>query len=187
MIIKETPLNDCYLVSFPKQSDTRGSFMRSFDRSAFAKIGVNTPVDHSAEAFNPSRSTLRGMHFQGDPTPDAKLVRCISGAAFDVVVDLRPGSSSYKQWFGINLKGEESHQAILVPAGFAHGYLTLSANTTLSYHLFAPYVAELQKGFRFDDPEIGIEWPSFPKIIGERDKGLPLFSTIEPQLNPISP
>jgi len=186
MVIEETPLKDCYRVSFSKKSDARGSFVRSFDRSAFAKIGFHTTVDHSAEAYNPNCLTLRGMHFQSNPMPDAKLVRCTSGAAFDVVVDLRPNSPSYKQWFSIILKADESHKAIFIPEGFAHGYLTLSANTTLSYHLFSPYEGQLQRGFRFDDPEIGIEWPSPPKIIGERDKGLPYFSKIEPEFKSIS-
>ena len=186
MIVEETQLKDCYSVSFPTLADDRGSFVRSFDRSAFAKIGLHAPVDHSAEAFNPNGFTLRGMHFQGDPHPDAKLVRCTSGTAFDVVVDLRPGSPSYKKWLRTILKGEESHKAVWVPKGFAHGYLTLSANTTLSYHLFTPFEPDLQRGFRFDDPEIGIEWPSHPKIIGERDRGLPSFSTLVPQLKPIA-
>ena len=179
MEIEETPLKDCFLVSFPHHADARGSFIRSFDRAAFARLGCHAPVDHTAEAFNPSRLTLRGMHCQIAPIADVKLVRCTSGAAFDVVVDLRRGSTSYKCWFGTILKAEDRHKALFVPEGFAHGYLTLLDNTTLSYHLFAPYHAELQCGFRFDDPDIGIEWPESPIMIGERDKGLPFFSKID--------
>jgi len=181
MKIEETPLKDCYILVFPVHSDARGHFMRSFDRSAFSSIGINAIIDHTAEAFNLAPYTLRGMHFQLNPHPEAKLVRCMSGAAFDVVVDLRRGSPSYKHWFGTSLTGDESHKALLVPAGFAHGYLTLTANTTLSYHLFAPYHAELQRGIRYDDPEIGIQWPASPQVIGERDKALPLLSEYDPQ------
>jgi len=178
MEVENTPLNSCFIVCFSIRDDERGSFMRSFDRSDFAKLGLRGWVDHTAEAFNHSRLTLRGMHFQASPTPDAKLVRCITGSVFDVVVDLRPKSATYQQWFGVTLNHTERHKALYVPGGFAHGYVTLSENTTLAYHLFAPYDPLLQRGFRFDDPDIGIIWPELPAVISERDTQLPSFAAL---------
>ncbi len=180
MQIEETALTGCFIVIFPQNNDVRGGFMRSFDRDVFTRFGLKTTIDHLAEASNPKRHTLRGMHFQASPLPDAKLVRCTKGAAFDVAVDLRPTSPTRGQWHGIRLT-EDDNKAFYIPEGFAHGYLTLSDNTTLTYQIFAPYRAELQKGFRYDDPAIGIDWPVPPALVGERDQTLPAFSHLWPQ------
>ena len=182
MEIEKTPLSDCYIIHFSRQIDARGSFTRSFDYSEFLNLGLPHTVDHTAEAFNKNSLTLRGMHFQESPMPDAKLVRCTSGAAFDVSVDLRRQSPTFKQWYGLVLSENDLNKALYVPAGFAHGYLTLRDETTMSYHLFTPYAAELQRGFRFDDPEIGIEWPEAPLVIAERDANLPAYSSLDREL-----
>jgi dTDP-4-dehydrorhamnose 3,5-epimerase len=115
------------------------------------------------------------MHYQAQPAQEAKLVRCLHGSVFDVAVDIRPQSVTHGQWFGL-LLNEEVGTALYIGQGFAHGYLTLSENTTLSYHLFTPYRAELQRGFRYDDPTIAIRWPAKPALIGERDLALPEFA-----------
>jgi dTDP-4-dehydrorhamnose 3,5-epimerase len=180
MQIEETALSGCFIVVFSLQRDLRGGFMRSFDREVFSRFGLKTTIDHLAEAFNPKRHTLRGMHFQASPLPDAKLVRCTKGSAFDVAVDLRPASPTRGQWHGVRLT-ENDNKALYIPEGFAHGYLTLSDNTTLTYQMFAPYRAELQKGFRYNDPIIRIDWPAPPALVGERDQDLPAFSQLWPQ------
>jgi dTDP-4-dehydrorhamnose 3,5-epimerase len=174
MELKETPLNGCFIITLAPHMDQRGAFVRSFGTDAFLAAGLSTAIDHTAEASNPQRLTLRGMHYQANPFPDPKLVRCTKGAAFDVAVDVRRDSVTYGQWFGDVLE-EDNHKALYLPAGFAHGYLTLRENTTLSYHLFAPYRSELQRGFRYDDPTIAIEWPFQPVLVGERDLALPLL------------
>ena len=176
MDIRKTPLKGCFIITLAPHIDPRGSFVRSFEKDAFLATGLSTEVDHTAEASNPNRLTLRGMHYQKSPFPDPKLVRCSQGAAFDVAVDLRRDSETYGQWFG-DVLAEDNHKALYLPGGFAHGYLTLSDHTTLSYHLFSPYRSELQSGFRYDDPTIGIKWPSPPSLVGERDLVLPLLKS----------
>jgi dTDP-4-dehydrorhamnose 3,5-epimerase len=175
MVIKETALRGCFITELVTKHDGRGGFMRSFDREAFTKAGLPSAVDHTAEVVNPYAFTLRGMHYQSHPEPEAKLVRCIKCSVFDVAVDLRPQSATYGQWFGLMLNADDG-KALFIGEGFAHGYLTLSENTTLSYHLFTPYRAELQRGFRYDDPRIAIKWPAKPALIGERDLALPEFA-----------
>ena len=175
MMIEETALSGCFIVSFNTKADTRGGFTRTYDGEAFVKAGLASSVDHTAEVTNPTAFTLRGMHYQTEPAPEAKLVRCLHGSAFDVAVDLRPQSATRGQWIGVTLH-EDDGKAFYIGEGFAHGYLTLCANTTLSYHLFTPYRAELQRGFRFDDPTIAIQWPAKPALIGERDLALPEFA-----------
>ena len=175
MVIKETALSGCFVVELVKIADVRGAFTRSFDREAFTNAGLQSTLDHTAEVINPRAFTLRGMHYQSQPEPEAKLVRCIKGSAFDVAVDLRPESATCGQWFGLMLHANDN-KAFYIGKGFAHGYLTLSDDTVLSYHLFAPYRAELQRGFRYDNPSIGIQWPAKPELIGERDLALPDFT-----------
>jgi len=175
MIIEETALSGCFIVSFNTIADARGGFTRTYEGTAFAKAGLASSVDHTAEVTNPTAFTLRGMHYQAHPAPEAKLVRCLHGSAFDVAYDLRPQSVTRGQWIGLTLT-EEVGKALYIGQGFAHGYLTLSENTTLSYHLFTPYRAELQRGFRYNDPTIAIQWPAKPSLIGERDLALPAFA-----------
>jgi dTDP-4-dehydrorhamnose 3,5-epimerase len=178
MRLEPTPLTGCYIVHATAHADDRGNFMRSFDALAFKGVGLASSVFQTAESYNAKRLTLRGMHFQSAPVEEAKLVRCINGAMFDVAVDLRENSPSFKRWFGVYLGSDTRTKALFIPAGFAHGFLTLRDETLASYHLFAPYEEALQGGFRFDDPDIGIEWPKTPLIIGDRDLGLPAFSSL---------
>jgi dTDP-4-dehydrorhamnose 3,5-epimerase len=178
MRLEPTPLAGCYCVYSTLHADRRGSFMRSFDASAFVEKGLPATVHQTAESYNRTRLTLRGMHIQSAPYSEPKLVRCMQGAMFDVAVDLRPHSPSFKAWFGIRLGDDEHAKALFIPAGCAHGYLTLSDHTIVGYHLFAPYKEELQTGFRFDDSDIGIAWPEKPKMIGERDAALPAFADL---------
>ena len=178
MKIQASPLPGCHIVDFTPMADKRGAFMRAFDKAAFAAHGLDTEIDHVAEATNPARLTLRGLHFQALPAPESKLVRCVDGAIFDVAVDIRPDSPTRGQWFG-SLLSADTPRALFIGKGFAHGYLTLSERTTVSYLLFAAHAPQFSRGIRWDDPDLAIDWPARPVLIGERDISLPFFSALD--------
>lgn len=175
MTFEQTGLEGCVIIHDERHGDERGWFTRVFDAALFAKSGFKTRIDHTAEAYNAHRFTLRGMHCQTDYFKDAKLVRCVSGSAFDVAVDIRPASPTFGRWAATRLTAAD-HRSFMIPEGFAHGYLTLEDHTTLTYHLFTPYQEAFQRGFRFDDPKIGIQWPAAPEFISQRDQKLPSFA-----------
>lgn len=177
MKLVETSLAGCYLVEFERFEDSRGSFMRGFDREIFKSLGLPPDVDHTAEAINHAAFTLRGMHFQTPSDPEPKLVRCLRGMIFDVVADIRHQSPTFGQWQSIRLEADDA-KALLVPAGFAHGYMTLASSSVVAYHMFAPYVAEAQRGILWNDPDLAINWPATPRVISDRDRSFPFFSHI---------
>jgi dTDP-4-dehydrorhamnose 3,5-epimerase len=126
-------------------------------------------------SFNPKEGTLRGMHYQADPHAEAKVVSCIRGAVFDVILDLRPTSTTYKQWTATELTAE-NRRSVYVPEGFAHGFQTVGPNSEIMYLISRPYRPEAQRGVRWDDPAFGIQWPDTPeRTISERDRSLPDF------------
>ncbi len=180
MKLIETSLAECYLVEFDRKEDRRGSFMRSFDPEVFADLGLPDKITNTAEALNHDAFTLRGLHYQKPSHPEPKLVRCLRGIIYDVVVDIRSDSATFGQWQSVRLEADDG-KAVLIPAGFAHGYLTLASSSLVSYHMFAPYVAETQRGLRWDDPLLQIEWPAKPRIIGERDMNLPTIDRTDPR------
>lgn len=177
MKLVETSLSGCYLVEFERQEDIRGSFMRGYDREAFHALGLPEGVDHTAEATNHAAFTLRGLHFQAPDFPEPKLVRCLRGSIFDVVVDVRRGSPTFGKWQSVRLEADDA-KALLIPAGFAHGYMTLASSSVVAYHMFAPYVAQAQRGILWNDPDLAINWPATPRMIGERDRKFPFFSYV---------
>jgi len=130
-------------------------------------------------SFNSRRGTLRGMHFQRSPHREAKLVRCTRGALYDVIVDVRPTSATYGEWMGVRLTAE-SHRMLYVPEGFAHGFLTLEAETEVTYQVSAEYAPEAEAGLRYDDPALGILWPGPVRVLSEKDRAWPAFSPEAP-------
>lgn len=174
MVFTETKLQGAFLIDIERIKDDRGFFGRSWDKDIMEQHGMNVNVVQSNISFNYSKGTLRGMHFQKHPFEETKLVRCTKGAVYDVIIDLRPESDTYKQWIGVELT-EENHRMIYVPEGFAHGYLTLEDNCEVNYLVTQFYTPGSEGGVRWNDPEFNIKWPTKIKIISEKDKKLSDF------------
>lgn len=155
--------------------DERGSFARAFDAPAWAQRGIEVAVDHVGVSRNVRAGTLRGLHLQSAPHGEAKTVRCTRGRLFDVMVDVRPGSIGYGRWAGFELDAT-SHRAIHLPVGVAHGFVTLEPDTEVTYLISAPFVAEVAGGFRWDDPDVAIDWPVEPTVLSDRDRHLPTLA-----------
>jgi dTDP-4-dehydrorhamnose 3,5-epimerase len=145
-----------------------GWFGRLFSADEFAGLGIDTRVHECSLSFNPRAGTLRGLHLQLAPHEESKLVLCVSGAIYDVVVDLRPGSSTHRNWDAVELIAPEP-LAVFVPPGVAHGYLTTVDNSTVYYQISTAYEPTSALGARWDDPAFGISWPSEPVVISARD------------------
>lgn len=175
-----TAVCGAFIVEVDAHSDERGMFTRTFCAEAFAAQGLAAVYPQCNVSRNARRGTLRGLHYQAAPRPEAKLVRATSGRAFDVAVDLRPASSSYLAWAAVELDAGK-HNAFYIPAGCAHGFLTLEDDCELFYQMSDPYVAELARGVRFDDPAFSITWPFAPLVISARDASLEhLFAEAAP-------
>ena len=174
MKLRSAPLPGAYLVDLEPSSDDRGSFARAFCREELAAAGVTFEVVQANVAWNKSRGTLRGLHYQRPPHAEAKILRCTAGAAFVVLVDLRPDSPAYaKPWSTILRAGEPTQ--LLVPERVANGYQTLEDGTELYYLMSASYDPSAAAGIRYDDPRLAIEWPLPISVISARDRALPLF------------
>jgi dTDP-4-dehydrorhamnose 3,5-epimerase len=154
--------------------DERGFFARTFCERTFREAGLEPPSAQSSVSFNARAGTLRGLHFQAAPHEEVKLVRCTRGRAFDVAVDLRPYSTTFRRWTSVVLSPDE-HVALYVPRGCAHGFLTLEDATELVYQISPAFVAEAARGVRWDDPAFGIAWPGMPAVLSERDATYPDF------------
>ena len=175
MIFSETAIPGVVLVELERLEDERGFFARSFCAEEFAARGLAANFVQANLAHNALRGTLRGLHYQADPAPEPKLVRCTRGAVFDVAVDLRPESPSYCCWTGHRLDSR-NHSALYIPAGCAHGLLTLEDNSEVSYLMGAAYAPELARGVRWNDPAFAIDWPFEPALISARDAGFADFA-----------
>jgi dTDP-4-dehydrorhamnose 3,5-epimerase len=172
-----TPLPGVYVVELEPIGDERGWFARTFDAAAFEALGLDARVTQCNASFNLRAGTLRGLHYQAQPHGEAKLVRCVRGAIYDVIVDLRPDSDAYCGWFGIELR-EGGTSSLFAPAGCAHGFQTLADDAEVHYQMAHHYVPEAAGGVRWDDPAFGIAWPDPPpggRIISERDATYPNF------------
>lgn len=152
--------------------DERGFFARTFCARALEEAGHAFQVAQANISHNQHAGTLRGLHFQAEPEPDPKIVRCERGAIWDVAVDLRPASPTYLQWTAAELTAQNGH-ALLIPAGCAHGFITLTADTQVLYLMGAFYRPELARGVRWNDPAFAIDWPRPPEVMSERDRGWP--------------
>ena len=163
-----TAIPGVMVIDLEPQHDDRGSFARFFCKDEFASHGVPAEFVQGSISRNPIRGTLRGMHLQLGPAPEEKLVRCTRGRAHDVVLDLRTKSDSYRQWTAFELNAE-SGRAVFVPAGCAHGFLTLQPDTELLYLMTVRYDPDHQHGVRWNDPAFAIEWPEVPVLMTDRD------------------
>ena len=176
MIFKETKLKGAFIVDIDKIGDDRGFFARAWCQKEFKNHGLTTSLAQANIAFSRYKGTLRGMHYQVKPYEEAKLIRCTKGAIYDVMIDLRPHSSTYKEWFGIELS-EDDYRFVYIPENFAHGYLTLSDNTETFYQVSQFYSPESERGIRWDDPTFGIIWPVTEQlVISEKDRSWSLFN-----------
>ena len=169
MIFKETELKGAFIIQIEPIEDERGFFARSWCKKEFEQYGLNCNLVQCNISFNKKRGILRGMHYQIEPYKETKLVRCIRGAIYDVIIDLRPESKTYKQWIGIELTSE-NRKILYVPEGFAHGFQTLENNTEVFYQVSEFYNPKYEKGVRWDDEVFGIKWPIKEKIISDKDK-----------------
>jgi len=170
----EPILQGAYLIMPDLLEDERGFFARTFCRREFEAKGLNPDIIQCNISFNKKRGTLRGMHYQVGPHGEAKLVRCTAGAIYDVIVDLRAESPTFKQWIAVELTAE-NHKMLYIPERFAHGFQTLNDNTEVIYHHSAYYSSENERGLRFDDSGLGIAWPLPVAVISDRDKNHPLM------------
>ncbi|SRR5581483_661219 len=170
----ETPLQGAYVIDIEPARDERGFFARTWSRADFAARGLDTTVEQCSVSFSARRGTLRGLHYQTTPHAEVKLVRCTHGAVYDVIVDLRRHSPTFCRWFGIELTAE-TNRMLYVPKGMAHGFLTLTADTSVHYQISHAHVPEAARGVRWNDPAFGIAWPEPVEVIAERDRRYPDF------------
>jgi dTDP-4-dehydrorhamnose 3,5-epimerase len=175
MLFRETPLAGAFVVDLDRKPDQRGFFSRSFCNEEFEAHGLTPAIVQCNISFNHRRGTLRGMHYQVPPAPEAKLVRCLRGAIYDVIVDMRPGSPTFLQHFGIELS-DENRTALFVPEMFAHGYQALSDGAEVLYQVSAAYAPACERGLRYDDPALAIAWPEPVTLISDKDRAWPLVS-----------
>jgi dTDP-4-dehydrorhamnose 3,5-epimerase len=176
MIFKETKLSGAFVIDIEPHEDLRGFFAGSWSAADFAAHGLSSTIAECNISFNKRRGTLRGMHFQAAPHAQVKVVRCTAGAIFDVIVDLRPESATFRQWVGVELTSA-NHRMLYVPVGFAHGFQTLVDDTEVFYQMSDVYAPDLAGGVRWNDPAFGIDWPECEeRIITNRDNEYPNFS-----------
>jgi dTDP-4-dehydrorhamnose 3,5-epimerase len=168
MKFSETHLPGAHLIELERRQDDRGWFARAWCREEFAERGLSAELLQCNLSHNATRGALRGLHWQAAPHAEIKVVRCVTGAAHDVLLDLRPDSPTFKQSFSTELS-EANGRALYVPEGIAHGFQTLADNTTLFYQMSSPYISESARGVRWDDSAFGIDWPIVDPIMSARD------------------
>lgn len=174
-----TPLNGTYLIDLEKRGDERGFFARTFCSKEFEKYGLESTFVQTNDSLSVEKGTLRGMHYQLPPYEETKLVRCIQGSLYDVVLDLRKDSPTFGQSFG-HLLTSENRTMMYVPKGCAHGFLTMEPNTEVLYFVSTPYAPEHERGIRWNDPAFHINWPDTPSVLSERDRIHPNFQLETP-------
>lgn len=175
MLFKETPLAGAYIIDVEERRDDRGFFARTFCAREFEEHGLQTVVSQCNISFNYQKGTLRGMHYTVPPMNEAKLVRVVRGAIYDVIIDLRPESPTYKQHVGVELTAS-NRRALYIPPMFAHGFQTLEDDTEVFYQMSDFYAPGHDRGVRYDDPAFGIQWPLPVSVIAEKDLAWAAFS-----------
>lgn len=175
MIFTETPLSGAFTVDLELRRDDRGFFARAWCQDEFERRGLSTRIVQCNTSYNNRTGTVRGLHFQRPPQAEVKLVRCTRGAIWDVIVDLRPESTTYTRWFGAELTAD-NRRMLYVPENFAHGYITLEPETETFYQVSEFYSPDHEAGIRWDDPAIGITWPIEPVVVSAKDAGHPDFT-----------
>ncbi len=171
----ETKLPGVYIVEPQVHGDHRGYFMETYSTKAFSDIGIDAVFVQDNQSFTAQKGTLRGIHFQNHPMAQAKLVRVTRGAVWDVAVDLRKGSPTYKQWVGVELSAENKRM-LFIPRGFGHGFVTLTDDVEFCYKVDNLYSRECDRGIRFNDPDIGVEWGVSEPVLSQKDKTSPMLA-----------
>jgi len=174
MKFTETPLKGAFVIDLEPHGDERGFFARMFCAREFREHGLKPTIAQGNMSFSREKGTLRGMHMQLPPAAETKLVRCTRGRLYDVIIDLRPDSPTYMQHFGIELTAD-NRRALYVPEMFAHGFLTLEPDTEASYLVGEYYSPGDERGYRYNDPAFGIQWPGEVRVISEKDRSWPDF------------
>jgi len=174
MTTTATSFEGVWLIRFDRVSDERGESVKTFSERDYDRLGLPSRWTQTLVVRNHHRGTLRGMHWQAEPDPETKLVCCSRGRVFDVLVDLRKRSATLGSWAGFELSADEP-AALLVPPGFAHGYLTIEDHSELLYQIAGDYRPESQRALRWSDPDVAIEWPFAPALMSERDASAPLL------------
>jgi len=175
MVFRETKLQGAFVIEPDTYADERGFFGRSWSAREFETHGLASRLAECNISFNKKKGTLRGLHFQAAPFPQSKLVRCTRGAIYDVAVDLRPESATFKQWVAVNLSAE-NRLMFFIPGEMAHGFQTMEDDTEIFYQMSERYVPECSRGVRWNDPAFDILWPEGERIMIDRDRNYPDFS-----------
>lgn len=178
MKFSRTNLNGLWLLELELREDERGFLARTYCDREFAAHGLNTRWPQCNLTLTRQLGMIRGMHFQAEPKPEIKLIRCAAGAIFDVLVDVRRDSPTFGKWEGFELTAQ-NRLSLYVPGGFAHGFQCLTENCEVFYQMSEFYVPELARGVRFDDPQIDVRWPLPQPRLSERDRNLPLLADLK--------
>ncbi len=178
MNLVETPIAGLRIVDLEPLEDERGFFARAWCSREFQDAGLDDRIVQINISRNRTAGTVRGLHFQADPWAEAKVVRCTSGAMFDVAVDLRPDSATRGQWFGVELTAD-NHRGLYIPKGCAHGFQSLADETEVLYLMTENYVPGAGRGIRYDDPQIGVRWPAPVTVVSDRDRQLPSWEDFD--------
>jgi len=165
----ETPLPGAFVIELEKRGDERGFFARFFCQDEFAAHGLKTGIVQINNSLSAQKGTLRGMHYQLAPAAEVKVVRCIRGALYDAIIDVRPDSPAFGKWFGTELTAE-NRRMLYVPEGFAHGFITLENGTETLYLATAKYAPERERIIRWNDPKFGVQWPLAPVVLSDKDR-----------------
>jgi dTDP-4-dehydrorhamnose 3,5-epimerase len=177
MIFSESPLQGAFVIDLERREDGRGFFSRAWCGKEVEAHGLIPRIVQANTSFNKKKGTLRGMHYQISPRAETKAICCLKGSVFDVIIDLRPDSASYKKWFGIELTAE-NRTMLYVPELFAHGYITLEDNSEVFYLVSEYYAPECERGVRYDDPAFGVSWPVPIDVISEKDRTWPDYREV---------
>ena len=175
MIFKETKLHGAFIIEIQKLTDDRGFFGRTWCKKEFDAHGLNSDVVQANASYNKVKGTLRGMHFQKAPYSETKTIRCVAGSIYDVIIDIRPESPTFKQWIGVELTPQNGLM-LYVPEGFAHGFITLEDHTSVHYMVTAYYTPGAEGGVRYDDPVFNIQWPIEPTLVSPKNMAIPPFT-----------
>lgn len=174
MIFEESRLKGAYIIEMERIEDERGFFARSFCVGEFEKYGLNPNIIQCNVSYNKTKGIIRGMHYQSAPHEEVKLVRCTKGRIYDVIIDLRIDSSTFKEWLAIELSAD-NYKMLYIPKGFAHGFQTLTDNAEVFYQMSESYHPESVRNIRWNDPLFGIKWSLGEPLLSEKDRSYPLF------------
>jgi dTDP-4-dehydrorhamnose 3,5-epimerase len=184
MKLSETPLLGAFEIEIEEIEDERGFFARTWDKNEFIKRNLDSEFVQSNISFNKKKGTIRGMHYQSKPYEETKIIRCTKGAIYDVIIDLRPNSLTFKEWFATELT-ENNHKILYIPKGFAHGYQTMEDNSEVSYQVSQYYNANYSEGVRWNDKTFEIKWPLEVTSISQKDLTSSFFSKLSKEVKTI--